>query len=186
MVNILNPQFLKWNDNNSEEHFDLTADSNSWETGAETYLNIFQGELFSMSTYSLVKKEYQLDTQGVRIIKQEQKSEERMTWDDDDNEVMGEHNEIEIDWTITEPKGHVFITVDGHQVGIEWADGKIKDLHGNEARLLGSNDSYRVEEILSPQDEETLIEIKRLARLRNMSKGKMREMLNQRMLGLSK
>lgn len=186
MVNILNPQFLKWNTDNSEEHFDLQADANSWETGAETYLNIFRGEMFSMSTYSLVKKEYQLDTEGVRIIKHEQKCQEMPTFDDDDNEVMSEQHEIEIDWTITEPKGHVFITVDGDRVGIEWADRKITDLHGNEARLLGSDDSYRVEEILSSQEEETLIEIKRLARLRDMSKGKMREMLNHRMMEITR
>jgi hypothetical protein len=186
MVNILNPQFLKWNTDNSEEHFDHKADPTSWETGAETYLNIFNQEMFSMSTYSLVKKEYQLDTEGVRIIKNEQKSQEMPTYDGDDNEVMGEQHEIEIDWLITKPKGHVFITVEGDRVGIEWADRKITDLHGNVARLLGSDNSYRVEEILSPQEEETLIEIKRLARLRDMSKGEMREMLNQRMLGLSR
>lgn len=186
MINILNPKFLKWNNDNSEEHFDIQADPNSWKDGAETYLQIYNKELFSMSTYSLVKKEYQLDTEGVRIMKHEQKSEEMPTFDDDDNEVMGEQHEIEIDWAITEPKGHVFITVDGDRVGIEWADGRIKDLHGNEARLLGLKGSYRVEEILTSQEEETLIEIKRLARLRDMSKGKMREMLNHRMMEITR
>ena len=136
MINILNPQFLNWNTRNSEEHFDIKADPTSWETGGETYFNVFNYELFSMSTYSLVKKEYQLDTEGVRIIKHEQKSQKMTTFDDDENEVEGEQHEIEIEWTITDPKGHVFITVDGDRVGIEWAEGKIKDLHGNEARLL--------------------------------------------------
>ena len=185
MINIIKPQFLKWNTNNSEEHFDIQADPNSWETGAETYLQIYNQEMFSISTYSQVKKEYQLDTEGVRIIKHEQKFDEMPTFDDDDNEVMGEQHEIEIDWTITDPKGHVFITVDGDRVGIEWADGKIKDLHGNEARLLKLKGSYRVEEILTPDQQDTLIEIKRLARLRNMSTGETREMLNFRMMELA-
>lgn len=182
MINILNPQFLKWNTNNSEEHFDMNMDPNSWEFGAETYFNVFNYELFTMSTYSNSKKEYQLETEGVRIIKHEQKCQEMPMFDDDDNEVMGEQHEIEIEWVISDPKeGHVFITVDGERQGIEWADGKIKDLQGNEARLLGVQEPYRVEEILTSEENEKLIEIKRLAKLRDMTTGKMREMLNFRM-----
>lgn len=186
MINIIKPQFLKWNTDNSEEHFDMTKDPTSWEVGAETFLNVFDYQLFSMSTYSQVKKEYQLEAEGVNIISQEQKYQEMPTYDDDDNEVMGEQHEIEIDWTISHPKGHVFITVDGERVGIEWNDGKIKDLQGNEARLLGMKEPYRVEEILTPDQHDTLIEIKRLAKLRNMSTGKMREMLNFRMMELAR
>ena len=186
MINIIKPQFLKWNNDNSEEHFDISTDPNSWKDGAETYLQIYNQELLSMSTYSLVKKEYQLDTEGVEIMKHEQKSEEMPTFDDDDNEVMGEQHEIEIDWVISEPKGHVFITVDGERVGIEWADGKIKDLQGNEAHLRDGGKAYRVEEILTIEEHETLAVIKRLARLRDMSTGKTREMLNFKMMELAR
>lgn len=182
MINILNPKFLHWNTDNSEEHFDIGTDPNSWKFGAETYFNVFNYELFTMSTYSTSKKEYQLETEGVRIIKHEQKCQEMPTFDDDDNEVMGEQHEIEIEWVITDPKGHVFITVDGDRQGIEWTDGKIKDLQGNVARLLGLNKGpYRVEEILTSDENDKLIEIKRLAKLRDMTTGKMREMLNFRM-----
>lgn len=187
MINIIKPQFLKWNTDNSEEHFDLSKDPTSWEVGAETFLNVFDRQVFSMSTYSTVKKEYQLETEGVNIISQEQKCQEMPTCDDDDNEVMGEQHEIEIDWAITDPKGHVFITVDSERVGIEWADGKIKDLQGNEAYLRdGGNKAYRVEEILTIEEHETLAVIKRLARLRDMSTGKTREMLNFKMMELAR
>lgn len=185
MINILKPQFLKWNTDNSVEHFDMSLDSNSWEEGAETFFNVFDHQVFSMSTYSTTKKEYQLETEGVNITSHEQKRQEMPTYDDDNNEVMGEQHEIEIDWLITEPKGHVFITVDGERVGIEWTDGKVKDLQGNEAHLRDGGELHRVEEILSNQEEETLIEIKRLARLRDMSTGKMREMLNFRMMEIA-
>ena len=184
MINIIKPQFLKWNSDNSEEHFDLSKDPNSWKNGAETYFSIFNYELFCMCTYSRVKKDYLLDAEGVRIIKQEQKSEDMPVFDEDDD--MNEQHEIEIEWAITEPKGHVFITVDGERVGIEWADGKIKDIQGNEAHLRGMSDHYRVEEILTPDQHDTLVEIKRPAKLRNMSTGKMREMLNFRMMELAR
>ncbi len=185
MINILNPQFLKWNTDNSEEHFDMSI-ANSWEKGAETYLNLFNQEVFSMSTYSLVKKEYVLEAEGVNIINNTQECQEMPTFDDDDNEVMGEQHQINIKWTISDPKGHVFITVDGERVGISWADSTIKDLQGNDARLLGMKEPYRVEEILTPDEHDTIIEIKRLSRLRDMSTGKIREMLNLKMIGLSK
>jgi hypothetical protein len=184
MINILNPIFLKWNTNNSVEHFDMNIDSNSWETGAETFFNVFKN-IFNLCTYSRAKKEYVLETEGVQIINQEQRHQEMPTYDDDANEIMGEQHEVEIEWTITEPKGHVFITVDGERVGIEWADDKIKDLQGNEAHLRDGGKAYRVEEILTPDEQNTLIEIKRLAKLRDMSTGKMREMLNFRMMDLS-
>jgi hypothetical protein len=87
---------------------------------------------------------------------------------------------------ISEPKGHLFITVDNERVGISWSDGRIKDLQGNEAQILGLNEPYRIEEILTPDEHDTLIEIKRLSRLRDMSTGKTREMLNFKMIGLSR
>lgn len=186
MINILNPQFLKWNTDNSVEHFDMSIDSNSWENGAETFLSVFNKELLNLNTYSTSKKEYVLESEGVRILKHEQMCQEFPSFDDDDNEVMAEQHKIDVEWVISEPKGHVFITVDNERVGIEWAVGMIKDLHGNEAQLRDGGGLYRVEEILSNQEEETLIEIKRLAKLRDMSTGKMREILNFRMIGLSR
>ena len=184
MVNIIKPEFLKWNSNNSVEHFDPLIDPTSWENGAETFFKVFNKEVYCLCTYSTVKKDSQIETKGVNIINQEQKSTEYPPFEDDDS--IREQHEIEIEWTITEPKGHVFITVDGERVGIEWAVGMIKDLHGNEAQLRDGGELYRVEEILSNQEEETLIEIKRLAKLRDMSTGKMREILNFRMIGLSR
>ena len=187
MINIIRPQFLKWNTDNNKEHFDMAIDPTSWEVGGDTYLNVFDHQVFNMSTYSRVKKEYQLETEGVNITSHEQKCQEMPTYDDDDNEIMGEQHEIEIDWFITEPKGHVFITCDGEKVGVEWDDGKIKDLQGNEAHLRqGGNKAYRVDEILTPDEHDTLVEIKRLAKLRDMSTGKMIEMLNFRMMELAR
>lgn len=189
MVNILNPQFLKWNCNNSEEHFDIDKNPDAWETGAETFFSVFNYELFTLCTYSKIKKDYQLETAGIRMVSQEQRYTEiplfSLTNEVAEHE-MGEQHEIEIEWVITEPKGHVHLTIDGNTLSIEW-DGKIKDLQGNEARLLGvGNGPYRVEEILNSKERETLIEIKRLARLRDMSTGKVREMLNFRMIEASK
>ena len=184
MVNIIKPEFLKWNSDNSVEHFDMSIDPTSWETGGETFFNVFKSETFNLCTYSRVKKEYVLETEGVNIINQEQKSTEYPPFEDDDS--IREQHEIDIEWTITEPKGHVFITVDGERVGIEWAVGMIKDLHGNEAQLRDGGELYRVEEILSNQEEETLIEIKRLARLRDMSTGELRQNLNRRMTSISR
>jgi hypothetical protein len=184
MVNIIKPEFLKWNSNNSKEHFDMNFDMNSWETGGETFFNVFKSETFNLCTYSRVQKEYVLETEGVNIISQEQKSQEMPFFDDSEDEIIAEQHEIEIEWLITDPKGHVFITVDDKRVGIEWADRRIKDLQGNEAKLIPS-EPYRVEEILTSDEHDTLIEIKRLARLRDMSTGKTREMLNFKMIGLS-
>jgi hypothetical protein len=186
MINILNPQFLKWNTDNSVEHFDMSIGSNSWENGAETFLSVFKKKLLNLNTYSTTKKEYVLESEGVRIIKQEQMCQEFPTFDDEDNEVMGEQHRIDVEWVISEPKGHLFITVDNERVGISWSDGRIKDLQGNEAQILGLNEPYRIEEILTPDEHDTLIEIKRLSRLRDMSTGKTREMLNFKMIGLSR
>ena len=179
MINILNPEFLKWNEDNSEQHFNMASDPSSWEMGAETYFNVFKKEVFTLSTYSTSKKEYVLESEGVQLIKQEQKEIPAIDEEEED------HHEIEIEWVISEPKGHVFITVDGERVGIKWADKRIKDLHGNEAKLLGLKEPYRVEEILTSDEHDTLIEIKRLARLRDMSTGEIRKALNNRMFGLA-
>ena len=186
MLNILNPQFLKWNGENNEEHYNTLKDPDSWKTGADTYFNVHQKVVLNLCAYSHTKKEYNLETDGVRIITHEQKCTESSTIDDNDETVPCEDHEIEIDWVITQPSGHVVLEIDDTKVGIKWKDGIIKDLQGNEARLLKTeHDYYKIEEILTPQEEETLIEIKRLARLRNMSKGKMREMLNNRMMELA-
>jgi hypothetical protein len=83
MINILNPQFLKWNTDNSVEHFDMSIGSNSWENGAETFLSVFKKKLLNLNTYSTTKKEYVLESEGVRIIKQEQMCQEFPTFDDD-------------------------------------------------------------------------------------------------------
>jgi hypothetical protein len=184
MINILKPEFLKWNGHNSKEHFDLKNDPNSWEGGAETYFNVHENMLLSMCAYSLVKKDYTIDTEGVRILSQEQKLVETVPFDEDD---LSEQHEIEIDWVITQPDGHVSIEIDGVKVEIVWEDGLIKDLEGNEARLLKTQQGhYKIEEILSPQEEETLVEIKRLARLRDMSKGDIRTMLNNKIMELAR
>jgi hypothetical protein len=186
MFNIIKPYFLKWNTENSEEHFDLSKDQDAWESGAETFFNTHEGVLLSMCAYSSVKKDYTIDTDGVRILSQEQKCNESTTWDDNDEEIPCEDHEIEIDWVITQPSGHVSIEIDDTKVEVVWKDGIIKDLQGNEARLLKTEqDHYKVEEILTPQEEETLIEIKRLARLRNMSKGDVRTMLNNKIMELA-
>ena len=179
MINILNPEFLKWNEDNSSEHFNMISEPDSWEIGAETYFNVFKKEVFTLSTYSTSKKEYVLEAEGAKIIKQEQKEIPAI----DDEE--GEHHEVEIEWVISDPKGHVFITVDNERVGIEWADRRIKDLHGNEAKLLGLKEPYRVEEILTSDEQDTLTEIKRLARLRDMSTGEIRKVLNNRMMEIA-
>jgi len=185
MVNIIKPEFLKWNSNNSVEHFDMSIDPTSWENGAETFFQVFNKEVFCLCTYSSVKKDYQLETEGVNIRRQEQKSTEYPPFEDDD--PIPKQHEIDIEWTITEPKGHVFITLDDKRVGIEWADRRIKDLQGNEARLIQSkSEPYRVEEILTSDEHDTLIEIKRLARLRDMSTGELRQNLNRRMTSISR
>ena len=181
MVNIIKPEYLRWNSNNSKEHFDI--DPTSWESGAETFFQVFNKEVFCLCTYSLLKKEYVLEAEGVNIINQEQKSTEYPPFEDDD--PIREQHEIEIEWLITDPKGHVFITVDDKRVGIEWADRRIKDLQGNEARLIPS-EPYRVEETLTSDEHDTLIEIKRLARLRDMSTGELRQSLNRRMTSISR
>jgi len=186
MFNIINPYFLKWNTDNSEEHFDLDSNIDAWEGGAETFFNVHEGVLLSLCAYSEIKKEYKLETEGVRIISHEQKCTESTTWDDNDEEIPCEQHEIEIDWVITQPNGHVSIKIDDNKVEVVWKDGLIKDLRGNEARLLKTEQGhYKVEEILTPQEEETLIEIKRLARLRNMSKGDVRTMLNNKIMELA-
>jgi hypothetical protein len=183
MINIIKPEYLKWNTDNSEEHFDLSKDQDAWEGGAETFFNVHEGILLSMCAYSQVKKDYTIDTEGVRILSQEQKQVETVPFDEDD---LSEQHEIEIDWVITQPDGHVSIEIDDNKVEVVWEDGLIKDLRGNEARLVKAEQGhYKVEEILTPQEEETLIEIKRLARLRNMSKGDVRTMLNNKIMELA-
>jgi hypothetical protein len=184
MINILKPTFLKWNGHNSKEHFDLSKDPASWEKGAETFFNVHENVLLSMCAYSSVKKDYTIDTEGVRILSQEQKVVETMPFDEDD---LSEQHEIEIDCVITQPDGHVSIEIDDVKVEVVWKDGLIKDLEGNEARILKTEQGhYKIEEILTTEEEETLIEIKRLARLRDMSKGDVRTMLNHKMMELAR
>ena len=87
---------------------------------------------------------------------------------------------------ITEPTGYVVLNIDGSDAVIEWNDHKITDFFGKEARLVKvpNQDFYKVEEILTLEETERLVEIKRLARVRDMVKGKVREMLNHRITGL--
>ena len=140
-----------------------------------------------MSSYSNIKKDYSITTEGVRILSQEQKCNESTTMDDDDEIIPCQQHEIEIDWVITKPTGHVLIEIDGVEVGVKWEEGIVQDLQGNEARLVKTEQKhYKVEEQLTLKEEETMVEIKRLARLRDMSKGKTREMLNIKMMELSR
>ena len=182
MINILNPKFLKWNTDNSKLHYEFDSNgTDRWNTGAETYLIIFGDSVFNLSTYSNVKKEYSIDHQGVRITKTNQVGEALEL----DEDGYGEHHEIEHEWVITHPTGHFYITVDGQQVGVQWDNGKITDLQGNEA-YLRKGKPYRVEEILTLEEEERLVEIKRLARLRDMFFDDTREMLNRKIMELGR
>lgn len=185
-MDIIRPTYLKWNSENSEEHFDLGVDPNSWETGSETFFHVYHDAVFDFTSYSNVKKSYTLDHQGVKILKEEQSVEVTPPMGDPDLDAFPENHQVEVQWLITEPTGHVILSIDDSKVAIKWTDGKIGDLHGNLAQLrkCPNQDYYQVEEILSQRQFEKLVEIKRLAKVRNMVKGATREMLNNKIAGL--
>lgn len=185
-MDIIRPQFLKWNNDNSEEHFDISLNPSSWETGSETFFHVYHNAVFDFTSYSNVGKDYLLTHKGVEILKEEKSVDITPPVGDPDMDAFPENHQIEIQWLITEPTGHVILNVDNSEVSIRWVDGKIRDLHGNLANLrkCPNKDHYQVEEILSQKQHEKLIEIKRLARVRDMVQGETRQMLNNKISGL--
>jgi len=167
---LINPTHLKWNQDDSIEHFN---DPTSFEDGAETFFHVFDDKRFVLCSYSQVKKDYVITTEGVKILKQSQSKDEMC-------------HMIEIEWTIDEPEGHVYIEINGIMAGVAWGYGRIIDMNHNAAKLIKVGREYKVEEILTYEEEETLNEIKRLAKLRDMTSGEVRRMLNDKILGMFK
>lgn len=173
--------FYKFNHDKSLQHFDMEADPNSWEEGAESYLNL-TGSAFDLCTYSSVKKQYVLSSEGAKISKHDQNVEI--------DEVMAEFeglsaetHRIEVEWEITDPVGHVEVMVDGVPARVSWSEGKITDLNGETAKLTSN---FKVVEDLSPEEEERLIEINRLERIISMtSNSELRQTLTFKVASLN-
>ena len=156
-----------WNNNNSLEH------SDEWESGAETFFHEFDNplldNLLNLCTYSNKEKEYILSIKGVRLVKEQQTSEHNDFEEGGDPET----HQIDVEWVIVEPEGYVKIEVDGKGAEIRWGEGRIFDLHGQEAHLIKFGDNYFIEERLSVKDQERFCVYKRLSRLRDMVEGEL-------------
>lgn len=175
-------EFYKFNNNNSVQHFDMDVDSSSWIKGAETFLNVFgKGQLFDLSAYAQVKKDYEFTSEGVTILRHEVKVE--VDPDMVEEDVTGETHRIETEWEIKEPKGFVEMMIDGVAARVEWGNGKITDLNGVEARLTTT---FEIVEDLEVDEEERFVEINRLERLLNMTKDpELRKMLTFKVASLN-
>ena len=60
------------------------------------------------------------------------------------------------------------LKIDGYSARIEWSDRLIKDFHGLEARLYKGHSGYEVSEILTPEQNNNFVLMKRFERLREM------------------
>jgi hypothetical protein len=159
----LHRQFLKWNSNNSIQHFDMYLEPNAWRTGAETFFSYSpQHQLFGLCAYSNVKKDYTLRYEGIKSLKEAQS-----ILTQEEQEVFGETHQLIIHWRITEPKGFVGLEIDGVTLEIRWEDGKITDLYGQEANLLGVKGviDFSVEESLTAEERGQLVVVNRLSRI---------------------
>jgi hypothetical protein len=156
-------EFYKFNQDKSFHHF---KDPSEWVEGAESFLNVFdRGGMFDLTTYSQVKKEYELRHEGVNVFRHEYIVESDDTFSEMED-VTGEIHRIETEWEINSPQGYFEVEVDGFTARVSWGEGKITDLNGVEARLTSD---FEIVEDLEIEEEDRLIEINRLERLLGMT-----------------
>lgn len=159
--------FYRWNRENNTEHWDHVGDN--WKTGGDTFFHAYPNGLFEFCTYSMVEKEYKLKSRGVKLIDVKRKKEIIPSFEDEGE--MDQHH-LDISFAIIEPDGYMELDIDQHTAKIEWNDGLILDFYGNEARLRKmynhSEDRHEVSEILSCDEMNNFILVKRFERLRDM------------------
>lgn len=164
----MSTHFYRWNRENNTEHWDHVGDN--WKTGGDTFFHTRPNGVFEFCTYSTVEKEYKLKSRGVKLIDVKRKKEVLPSFED---EGETDHHQLEISFAIIELDGYVKLEIDQHVAKIEWSDGLIKDFHGNEARLHKiynhPEDRHEVSEILSHDELNNFILMKRFERLRDMN-----------------
>lgn len=178
---MIQERFLNWNRNNSVSHCDFEPGTDM--PGPETFFHLF-GDVFNMTTQSTKRKDYTLKYEGVYLVQEERDYEfiEAIPEIEDDEDF--ERHGIEVSWRVKSDEGFLFIEIENKSVGIKWGNGKITDLHGNEAKIFKVGDDYQVSEILTREESERLNLINRMERLKSFSndrevKQKLREEISR-------